>query len=157
MYTKKIYAYILCMKLVVCTKTRADDNEQYIIFYNIIYTHGIVHFPGLMPQSPKWVISERAKWRCCVPTHAYKERPSSVRWRCSIFFLYQWINRDFIVVVNYRETVETFFSAVFISRVQSFDVRATAYSAAQHTTVITSHLLDCPRLPIDAARRQRWR
>jgi len=46
---KKNYAYILCMKLVVCTKTRADDNEQYIIFYNIIvHTHGIVHFPGLM-------------------------------------------------------------------------------------------------------------
>lgn len=41
---KKNYAYILCMELVVCTKTRADDNEQYIIFYNITYTHGIVHF-----------------------------------------------------------------------------------------------------------------
>lgn len=46
---EKNYAYILCMKLVVCTKTRADDNEQYILFYNIIiHIHGIVYFSGLM-------------------------------------------------------------------------------------------------------------
>lgn len=156
-YKKKNYAYILCMKLVVCTKTRAYDNEQYIILYKIIYTHGIVHFSGLMRDC---TVSEMSNIREGNGDTAFrcmrKERPSSVRWCCLIFFSLSMNQPRLYRRLIIAKQLKCFFSSFFISRIQSFDVRADRVQCRimyRYTPSFNSHHITSPCRPPTVSHR----